>query len=100
MKWFKSIKDVPPKARTQLVCMRLADMTVTHPDQITDTCFKCGHNVGVYPSGQKALKQHPDAQIICVNCAKPKDFDFGVPAAETREEYEAEHRDSKPVVKP
>ena len=98
MKWVKRLKDALPAARVQLVCMRLADMTVTHPDQITNPCFKCGHNVGVYPSGQKVLKQHPNAQTICVRCAKPKAFAIGAPAAETREEYEAERRDSKPVV--
>ena len=98
MKWFKRLKDALPAARIELICMRLADMTVTHPDQITAACHRCGHNVGVYPSGQKVLKQHPGARTVCVRCAKPKAFAIGVPAAETREELDAERRDSRPVV--
>jgi hypothetical protein len=100
VKWLKSFKDIPSKSDVRLICMRLADMKVTHPEQVTDLCFKCGHEVGIYPSGQRALKRHPRTQIVCVRCAKPKEFDLGMPAAETREEYEAEHAASKPVSEP
>lgn len=54
-----------------LVCTRLADMTVMHPLQIEKTCHKCGHTVGVYPSGQDALKRWPNMEITCSVCDPP-----------------------------
>jgi hypothetical protein len=89
---------IPDDAPRELVCMRLADMHVVHPDQSWGLCHKCQHTVGIYPSGQKALKRWPHTKITCVRCAKPEDFDIAIPAAETREEYLAEKRDSKPVI--
>ena len=88
---------IPDDAPRMLVCMRLKDMTVVHPDQGWELCSKCQHTVGIYPSGQKALDRWPHTKIICAQCAKPDDFDIAIPAAETREEYLAEKRDSKPV---
>lgn len=52
-----------------LVCMRLDDMRKVHPDQIERACSNCGQTVGVYPSGQQALKTYPTMPIICVVCA-------------------------------
>ena len=89
-------RRIPKKAKITLVCMRLSDMHVVHPEQVEKTCGECGRTVGVYPSGQKALRDHPDAKIQCQVCADKEAFDIGVPAAETRAEYEAEKHASKP----
>lgn len=90
--------DIPDDAPRELICMRFADMHMVHPDQSWELCHKCDHTVGVYPSGQKALNRWPNIKITCVHCATPDDFDIAMPAAETREEYLAEKRDSKPVI--
>lgn len=58
------------KARATLICMRLADMTCVHPRQDDSrTCAECGERVGIYPSGQKALKANPAMVIVCARCA-------------------------------
>ena len=54
---------------TELIVMRLADMTKFHPDQITAKCHGCGHDVAVYPSGQKAMRQYPGIKLMCQVCA-------------------------------
>lgn len=55
---------------TTLVCMRLIDMTRMHPAQDdSHACSRCGHRVGVYPTGQRALEAHPRMKILCVHCA-------------------------------
>ena len=53
----------------RLVAMRLVDMVKVHPGQATKACASCGQPVGVYPSGQKALRKHPEAEIMCQVCA-------------------------------
>jgi len=55
-----------------LIVMRLADMHRVHPDQITDTCALCGHEVGVYPSGQAIMREYPDRiRLVCQVCKTP-----------------------------
>jgi hypothetical protein len=56
---------------TLLIVMRLADMERVHPNQITGQCSGCGHVVGIYPSGQQAMKAHPDIKIVCQVCKPP-----------------------------
>jgi len=56
---------------TELIVMRLADMTKFHPDQITAKCHGCGHDVAVYPSGQKAMRQYPGIKLMCQVCRQP-----------------------------
>jgi hypothetical protein len=52
-----------------LVVMRLDDMLLVHPDQDNSrNCSKCREPVGVYPSGQAVLAQHPDTVILCQIC--------------------------------
>jgi DNA-directed RNA polymerase subunit RPC12/RpoP len=51
-----------------LITMRLADMRRVHPNQITGKCSRCGEEVGIYPSGQEALKKHKDLRIVCHIC--------------------------------
>lgn len=54
----------------ELVCMRLADMHRVHPDQDnTRACDRCGHTVGIYPSGQRMLRKIPTLKIVCVVCS-------------------------------
>ena len=85
----------------RLICMRLVDMHKIHPEQDnTRVCAFCGQPVGVYPSGQKALREHPEAEIICQVCAaKTHDpSDVNAPAAPVAEIVQ-EMRDSTPVAK-
>jgi hypothetical protein len=56
---------------TELIVMRLADMTRVHPEQITGTCSRCSHEVGVYPSGQQIMKRHPNIRLVCQVCRSP-----------------------------
>lgn len=51
-----------------LICMRRADMKYTHPDQVARLCSECGEEVGVYPSGQEAMKKYPKMAVICHVC--------------------------------
>ena len=54
-----------------LVCMRLKDMQRVHPYQDNShVCSKCGERVGIYPSGQSALKGNPAMPIICAICVQ------------------------------
>ena len=58
------------KRQGVLVAMRLEDMHVVHPMQDnTRSCVRCRHVVGIYPSGQAALKRWPRLEIQCARCA-------------------------------
>lgn len=65
-----------------LTCMRLDEMFRVHPQQIESTCSACGAVVGIYPSGQKILMDHPDTRVVCNHCGSP----FGVLAPGATEE--------------
>jgi ribosomal protein L40E len=53
-----------------LIVMRLTQMHRIHPNQDESRiCSQCGARVGIYPSGQAALKEHPNIKIICLECA-------------------------------
>jgi hypothetical protein len=59
----------------RLVVMRLIDMTRMHPSQDNSkVCALCGERVGIYPSGQLALKANPTIEIACSVCSA-KDYD-------------------------
>ena len=60
--------NMESSVKADLVCMRLADMTRAHPEQIEDKCSKCGETVGIYPSGQRILAQKPGTRIVCHIC--------------------------------
>jgi hypothetical protein len=64
-----------------LVTMRLKDMERVHPDQTTRSCSNCGHTVGIFPSGQNALKTVPDLKIVCQKCVPPSDLNVVLPGA-------------------
>jgi ribosomal protein L40E len=89
------------KSPTALVATRLADMRYRHPHQVDDhVCSKCGEKVGIYPSGQAALKAHPNAVVICAQCAlaDPDEKADHRPAAGL-EVIEKEMRESRAVAK-
>jgi DNA-directed RNA polymerase subunit RPC12/RpoP len=55
-----------------LIVMRLADMHRVHPDQDTSrVCAECGEQVGIYPSGQRVLRDDPTTRIVCNRCGEP-----------------------------
>jgi hypothetical protein len=59
----------------RLVVMRLIDMQKMHPQQDSSkVCALCGQPVGIYPSGQAAIKTEPTIEIVCSVCAK-RDYD-------------------------
>ena len=68
--------------RPILIVMRLADMARVHPDQITGSCARCGAEVGIYPSGQEVMLQHPDVEIVCEKCQQPGPVATLAPGAE------------------
>jgi hypothetical protein len=52
-----------------LIVMRHADMIRVHPMQDNSRfCSRCDARVGIYPSGQAALKRDPTLQIVCSVC--------------------------------
>jgi hypothetical protein len=74
-----------------LITMRLADMRRVHPGQITGRCGRCGEEVGIYPSGQEAMKKWKDVEIVCQVCRPIDGGEPLVPGAE-REAWESEDR--------
>lgn len=44
-----------------LICMRLDNMRRVHPQQVEDRCRRCGEVIGIYPSGQLAIKMAAEA---------------------------------------
>jgi hypothetical protein len=84
-----------------LVCTRLSDMTVMHPDQGWELCSQCQHTVGVYPTGKRAIERWPHLKILCMECANlqaigPEDEIY---AAGTLEEIVKERNESAPTGK-
>ena len=67
---------------TPLIVMRLKDMKRVHPDQIEATCSKCNEVVGVYPSGQRLMKEMPDIVLVCQVCKEDADISMLAPGAE------------------
>ena len=84
----------------RLVVMRLVDMHKVHPEQVTMACALCGEPVGVYPSGQRALRLAPGPiEVVCQVCANHA-FDPKKDTPMTAgpfEEVLQEIRDSTPV---
>jgi hypothetical protein len=87
------------KTPDALVVMRLANMHSTHPGQDNSrVCSKCGAAVGIYPSGQRQLRDHPGLPVICIICASratPPDLELD--PAGTPDEILQEMRESAPV---
>jgi hypothetical protein len=56
--------------RAMLVVMRVARMTKVHPKtDFTHRCGRCQEPVGIFPSGQRLLREQPNAEIVCDGCA-------------------------------
>lgn len=66
-----------------LTVARLADMKRVHPAQIESKCERCGHVVGIYPSGQLVLSAYPgQVEIVCSICHTPSAEAMLAPGAE------------------
>lgn len=67
---------------TKLMAMRLADMTVTHPEMdVSRFCCQCNARLGIYPSGQKAIAAFPEIELICNRCGNLNDGAVPAPGA-------------------
>jgi hypothetical protein len=85
----------------RLVVMRLVDMHQVHPEQVTMDCALCGEKVGVYPSGQKAIRLAPGpVEVVCQVCTAKQlaEGDIHMPAGPI-EDIAQEIRDSRDVGK-
>lgn len=79
---------------SELIVMRLADMWKRHPDQNNSrVCNRCGAPVGIYPSGQLALKENPELLIICIQCISIKNINEEVEIIPAAVDMEALHRE-------
>jgi hypothetical protein len=89
---------VTEKAPDALVAMRLVNMRKVHPAQDNSrVCSRCGSRVGIYPSGQRALRQYPGLPVICLQCSvKGAPPDEVAPAASAAEVVQ-EARESVPA---
>jgi hypothetical protein len=60
--------------KTQLTVMRLANMHKVHAQMTTAyNCDLCGEQAGIYPSGQRVIREHGrnNIVIVCDVCAGP-----------------------------
>jgi hypothetical protein len=81
-----------------LIVMRLADMERVHPQQDNShKCGRCQQQLGMYPSGQAALRANPSMEVVCQVCGLSDKFDIVRPAAGGDAEMEAESLASIPV---
>jgi len=102
MSWLRRRRK-EPRSKTAakpdaLIVMRLVDMHRNHPAQDNShACSKCGSVVGIYPSGQRALRDNPGLPIICIRCATKEPPPDGMRPAGSIEEVIQEMRDSADV---
>jgi hypothetical protein len=82
--------------RYVLVAMRLVNMIKRHPQQDeSHVCVNCCEKVGIYPSGQRAIKRIPNIKIVCEICAfkhEAAHIDFA--SARTQAEFDRELSES------
>lgn len=72
LRWLNRFLLRMTKVPVVLTVMRLDDMLRVHPHQITAKCARCGHDVGVYPSGQKIMAEYGDrVELVCQVCHFP-----------------------------
>lgn len=72
-----------------LITMRLADMKRVHPRMTTGKCGRCGEVVGIYPSGQEAMKKWGGMEIVCTVCRPIGGGEFLAPGS-IEEAWESE----------
>lgn len=80
----------------ELLVMRLADMVRVHPKQIVSRCSKCGEAVGVYPSGQRIMKEYAllgGVKLVCQVCRGEHDLTILAPGA-MEEASESKRKDN------
>jgi hypothetical protein len=78
-----------PEEAPTLVCMPLAQAAMVARNSTTNQkCSKCQQRVLLAPSGQRYLKAHPEAVIVCAPCFAPEpgDYEMAAPDAEIRGE--------------
>jgi len=51
-----------------LLVMRVTDMYRVHPQMKLGVCSLCTETVGLYPSGLRAIDEHPDLKLVCNRC--------------------------------
>jgi hypothetical protein len=90
---------IEPSPEMELICTPLHQQTQMHPRQIERPCSACGQQVGIYPTGQAAMKAYPHMKIICPDCSRlnPNKYDKSYSAGKP-EEVLQEMRESKPVI--
>jgi hypothetical protein len=95
LKWLGASLKMPridiERATPELVCMRLKDMTRIHPHQISSHCSRCGEEIGIFPSGQRIMKQYPGIKLVCQECRGHYDVTYLAPGALT-EPFESEEK--------
>lgn len=71
MNWWQRHKEKRKRDCTAVLAVcRASDMFVAHPDtDYTHVCSRCGEEVGIYPSGQRVLRQHTNVILMCNRCA-------------------------------
>jgi len=71
MNWWERHKEKRKKKETAvLAAMRVAEFSYAHPNaDYTHVCARCGHEVVLYPSGQKVMREHTSVIVLCNRCA-------------------------------
>lgn len=72
-----------------LVCAPADSRRVSLGAVFFHKCSKCDKNVSLAPTGQKFLREHPQAVIVCMPCYRPQPDDTCELTA-PREEIEVE----------
>lgn len=74
MIWRLLARAFGPGPTPTLICMRLADMLLVHPEMTsTLACYECGELLGIYPSGQAALRKYGDRlKLVCHICGEDR----------------------------
>ena len=66
---------VMSEARVMLVCRAVRTRNIVPGTVFHLRCHRCGHTVGVAPSGQAVLARHANAEIVCNECWTPQPDD-------------------------
>lgn len=90
MNWWQRSKEKRKRDRTAvLAVMRASDMYVAHPDtDYSHVCSRCGKEVGIYPSGQRVLREHTSVILMCTRCA-PQSGGWRLAPGATVEPYQS-----------
>lgn len=93
----KSKKESAPKEEpVYLVCAPATAPASVRGSSFDNRCSKCGRPVMTAPTGQRFLKQHADAQVLCLYCYEKLPEKGEVELAAPKEEIAAEILDWGP----